>query len=262
MRNVSEMKNESEGNKSGELGLIKSLISKTPNNKFSDEELRDKSFFELLDQKYKEIGDEKEKQKNVSTYDTPRLEEEKSAREQFYRDRGDSSWRQRLNYMWTTDEYGNLGPELRFVWEGTFGAFIAAAVYGSYVESAKIYRIFLEQNKYTMFQHPREAQRALQDRVVLAMMQGGWKAGWRFSLLTATFLSVTQSLTVIRWSPPTSQHQNDPSYLHISEITSTLWTMLREGWPWELCTGSTWGPGACSGRGWPGACTAWGPGSS
>ena len=50
-----------------------------------------------------------------------------------------------------------------------------------------------------MFQHPREAQRALQDRVVLlAMMQGGWKMGWRFGLVTGVFLSVTQSLSVIR----------------------------------------------------------------
>ena len=51
-----------------------------------------------------------------------------------------------------------------------------------------------------MFQHPREAQRALQDRVVLAMMQGGWKMGWRFGLVTGVFLSVAQSLTVIRIS--------------------------------------------------------------
>ena len=50
-----------------------------------------------------------------------------------------------------------------------------------------------------MFQHPREAQRAPQDRVVLlAMMQGGWKMGWRFGLVTGVFLSVTQSLSVIR----------------------------------------------------------------
>merc|ERR550532_2401834 len=89
-------------------------------------------------------------------------------------------------------------PELEFVKQGTQLGVLLGLCYGSYSESAKVYRIFLEQNKYTMFQHPREAQRALQDRVVLAMMQGGWKFGWRFSLVSATFLSVTQSLTVIR----------------------------------------------------------------
>ena len=54
--------------------------------------------------------------------------------------------------MWRPDEYGNLSPELQFVWETSFGSFLVAALFGSYTESAKIYRIFLEQNKYTMFQ--------------------------------------------------------------------------------------------------------------
>ena len=194
------MKTEGEAGEevSGELGFIRSWIRKSPNNKFSDEELRDKSFFELFDQKYKEVSDENQKQKNASGYDVPSLEKEITDREHYYNDRSNTTWRQRLDYMWRRDERGYLSPELQFVWEGTFGSFIIAAMYGSYTESAKIYRIFLEQNKYTMFQHPREAQRALQDRVVLAMMQGGWKMGWRFSLVTATFLSVTQSLTVIR----------------------------------------------------------------
>ena len=197
--NVNIMKTEGEGEEAGaELGFIRSWIRKSPNNKFSDEELRDKSFFELLDQKYKEISEGERKQKDASGYDVPSLEKEVTAREQYYKDRSGSTWRQRLNYMWSPNERGDLSPELRFVWEGTLGSFLIAAMYGSYVESAKIYRIFLEQNKYTMFQHPREAQRALQDRVVLAMMQGGWKMGWRFSLVSATFLSVTQSLTVIR----------------------------------------------------------------
>ena len=183
---------------SQELGFIRDWIRKSPNNKFSDEELRDKSFFELFDQKYKEVSEENQKQKNASGYDVPSLEAEISDREQYYSDRSNSTWRQRLDYMWKPNERGYLSPELQFVWEGTFGSFLIAAMYGSYTESAKIYRIFLEQNKYTMFQHPREAQRALQDRVVLAMMQGGWRMGWRFGLVTATFLSVTQSLTVIR----------------------------------------------------------------
>lgn len=183
---------------SADLGFIRSWIRESPNNKFSDEELRNKSFFELLDQKYKELGEENKKQKDASSYDVPSLEKEVSAREAYYSDRSGSTWRQRLSYMWSTNERGYLSPELQFVKEGTMGSFIIAAAYGAYHESAKIYRIFLEQNKYTMFQHPREAQRALQDRVVLAMLQGGWRMGWRFSLVSATFLSVTQSLTVIR----------------------------------------------------------------
>merc|ERR1712192_7959 len=49
-----------------------------------------------------------------------------------------------------------------------------------------------------MFQHPREAQRALQERIILAMAQGGWRSGWRVRGMTFSFTSVCQSLVVIR----------------------------------------------------------------
>ena len=156
----------------------------------------DKLFFEV-------------QQKKQSHYDIPELATIKKDVAAYYEDRSGSSWRRRLEVMWTSDEYGMyrhqqktsasrlmpfkrgfnypiiqqqclyafdvflrlLSPELEFVKQGTQLGVLLGLCYGSYSESAKVYRIFLEQNKYTMFQHPREAQRALQDRIVLAMIQ-------------------------------------------------------------------------------------------
>lgn len=185
-----------EGQEQAPLGWAKTLLQRANNGGFSEEDLRSKSFIELIDQKYKEKEDEK--QNKNTFYDLPDLQKAKTAKAAYYEDRTASTWRERLSYMWRPDEYGNLSPELQFVYETSFGSFLVAALFGSYTESAKIYRIFLEQNKYTMFQHPREAQRALQDRVVLAMLQGGWRAGWRLGLLTLIFTSTCQSLTVVR----------------------------------------------------------------
>jgi len=119
--------------------------------------------------------------------------------EEYYKgDREGYNWRTRLKMMWRVDEWGLLSPELDNVkWTTQFG-FFSGAAYGAFHESAKVQRIFLEQNKYTMFQHPREAQKAMQDRVALAVFQGGWRAGWRMGLLGFTFSAVAQSLTAIR----------------------------------------------------------------
>lgn len=144
------------------------------------------------------IFETSEESSKPSTYDIPGLEQKKEEKTSYYSDRSKSSWQERLRYMWQPDEYGHHSPELQFVREGTLLSFLAGAAFGAWQESAKIHRIFLEQNKYTMFQHPREAQRALQDRIVLAMFQGGWRAGWRMGVLTFTMTSVCQSLTVIR----------------------------------------------------------------
>jgi len=146
----------------------------------------------------KRIYESSEASSEQSSYDIPDLTKEKEEKKTYYENRSNSSWRDRLGYMWRTDEYGRYSPELEFVKEGTLLSFLVGAGWGAWQETNKIHRIFLEQNKYTMFQHPREAQRALQDRIVLAMIQGGWRAGWRMGVLTFTMTSVCQSLTVIR----------------------------------------------------------------
>jgi len=136
--------------------------------------------------------------KKSSEYDMLAVEARQEKLDAFYKDRSESTWRERLNIMWSYDEYGMPGPELEFVKLTTEISFVFGFSLGAFLESAKVQRIFHEQNKYTMFQHPREAQRALQERMVLAMIQGGWRVCWRMALLNFMFVGVSQSLVVIR----------------------------------------------------------------
>jgi len=114
------------------------------------------------------------------------------------REEGRYGWGTRLSMMWRVDEWGHPSPELDNVRATTTIGLIGGGFFGAYKESVKVYRIFLEQNRHTMFAHPREAQRALQDRVLLGMMQGGWRAGSRMGILSFTFSAVAQSLTAVR----------------------------------------------------------------
>jgi len=150
-----------------------------------------------LDNNYAKLWSEKQ-QKPSSDHDMTGVQERNEMLDAYYKDRSSSTWRERLNLMWSKDEYGMPSPELDFVIQSTKLSFFFGLCYGAFQETAKIHRIFLEQNKYTMFQHPREAQRALQERIILAGIQGGWRIGWRLGLLNFMFISVSQSLVVIR----------------------------------------------------------------
>merc|ERR1719481_1865526 len=150
----------------------------------------------MLDRKWSDLH---EKPKSIrSQQDVINNKAKQEKLENYYNDRTDTTWRERLAFMWELDDLGMMGPELMFVKQATEITFLGGLGYGAYHESAKVYRIFLDQNKYTMFQHPREAQRALQERIVLAILQGGWRVGWRMAVLSFTFTSVVQSMTVIR----------------------------------------------------------------
>jgi len=134
----------------------------------------------------------------VNSHDVVDLEVRTGVLDNMYSDRTTTSWRERLNMMWRMDQYRMPSPELEFVKDSTQLSLFCGMCYGAYHETAKVQRIFLEQNKYTMFQHPREAQKAMQDRIVLGMMQGGWRAGWRMGVLGFTFTAVSQSLVAVR----------------------------------------------------------------
>jgi len=138
------------------------------------------------------------KEKKTTDHDVLAHAAREEELEKYYSDRSESTWRERLNVMWSVDAYGMKSPEVMFVKQATELSFFLGVCYGAYHESAKVQRIFLEQNKYTMFQHPREAQRAMQERIVLGMVQGGWRSGWRMGVLSFTFTSVCQSLVVMR----------------------------------------------------------------
>jgi len=170
-----------------------STVSNSSDAKVDDDLAVELSFRQKMDKMFSDALEKKGSYGDIEDYKAKQEELDK-----FYSDRSESTWRQRLSIMWANDEYGMYSPELIFVKQATELGLLLGMCYGAYHESAKAHRIFLEQNKYTMFQHPREAQRALQDRYVLAMMQGGWRSGWRMGVLAFTFTSVVQSLVVIR----------------------------------------------------------------
>jgi len=131
-------------------------------------------------------------------FDIPEVQEKKDEVARYYIDREGYGWRDRLAMMWRFDEWGHGSPELSNVLTTTQMGIFGGFAYGAYHESAKVQRIFLEQNKYTMFQHPREAQRAMQDRIALAIFQGGFRTAGRMGLLAFSFSAVAQSLTAVR----------------------------------------------------------------
>jgi len=178
--------------------MLKFLTLKAESkNTSSDEPIAvETSWRQMLDRKWSDLH---EKPKSISSQqDVINNKAKQEKLENYYNDRTDTTWRERLAFMWELDDLGMMGPELMFVKQATEITFLGGLSYGAYHESAKVYRIFLDQNKYTMFQHPREAQRALQERIVLAILQGGWRVGWRMAVLSFTFTSVVQSMTVIR----------------------------------------------------------------
>ena len=84
-----------------------------------------------------------------------------------YSDRSNTSWRQRLELMWRRDEYGSYSPEADFVLNSSMSGLALGVLVGGYLESRSAIRLFLDKNKHEMFRFPREAQAAMQDRMVM-----------------------------------------------------------------------------------------------
>ena len=84
-----------------------------------------------------------------------------------YSDRSNTTWRQRLELMWRRDEYGSYSPEADFVLNSSMSGLALGVLVGGYLESRSAIRLFLDKNKHEMFRFPREAQAAMQDRMVM-----------------------------------------------------------------------------------------------
>ena len=52
--------------------------------------------------------------------------------------------------MWRKDNYGNLSPELEFVYSTTKLSFILGLVTGAYKDSKEVIKKFMEQNKVNL----------------------------------------------------------------------------------------------------------------
>jgi len=131
-------------------------------------------------------------------HDVVDLSKQNEQLDQMYEDRSNLTWSQRLSLMWRRDSYGNLSPELEQVSQCTVASVVIGGIIGSYLDSQRDMKIFLERNKHEMFRHPREAQSALREKLMLSYMRGFARVGSRTGLMTFLYVSVAQSLAAIR----------------------------------------------------------------
>ncbi len=75
---------------------------------------------------------------------------------------------------------------------------LTGLIYGGYLRSRDARIRFMAENKHEMFRHPREAQAAMVDRMVLSFVRGGCSLGWRMGLLALFFTGAGLTLTVAR----------------------------------------------------------------
>ncbi|KAB7497650.1 hypothetical protein Anas_01164 [Armadillidium nasatum] len=108
-------------------------------------------------------------------------------------DDSDSGWK-RLKEMYTVNDRGLLSPQFETVFQGMFMSFIGAFVVGGISTSKETYLKFVEENKTTAFISHFDAKRKLQDAMTLSLFRGGWRSGWRLSVLTGSVLTVLFSL--------------------------------------------------------------------
>jgi len=115
-----------------------------------------------------------------------------------YDSREELTWREKLKLMWRRDNYGNLSPELDFVYGATKVSFFFGFVSGAYQDSRDVFMKFMEQNKQTMFKHPREAQAIVQEQVTYHMLRGGLRRGLKTGIMVTSYVALCQSAHAIR----------------------------------------------------------------
>lgn len=115
-----------------------------------------------------------------------------------YDNREELTWKEKLKLMWRRDNYGNLSPELEFVYGATKISFILGFVTGAYQDSKEVFTKFMEQNKQTMFKHPREAQAILQEQVTYHMLKGGLRKGLKTGIVVTSYVALCQTAHAIR----------------------------------------------------------------
>jgi len=115
-----------------------------------------------------------------------------------YENREELTWKEKIKLMWRRDNYGHLSPELEFVYGATKLSFFLGFVTGAYQDSREVFMKFMEQNKQTMFKHPREAQAILQEQVTYHMLKGGLRVGLKTGIIVTSYVSLCQTAHAIR----------------------------------------------------------------
>lgn len=109
----------------------------------------------------------------------------------------ETGW-ERLYLMYSSDEFGNLSPELNAACQAGFTGLFVGACYGGIINSKTAYTNFMERNDATVFKSHMEAKKKLQDQVTVAFGKGAFRWGWRLGLFTGTYVLLTTSISVYR----------------------------------------------------------------
>jgi len=130
----------------------------------------------------------------------PSLEKDKflSAEEvsEMYLRRGELSPRERLGLMWRFDRFGNSSPELREVNATGQTGLMLGFFYGGLNAGTAAFAKFKDDNKHTMFRHPREAQKLAHEQGIFHFFRGGWRIGLRVGAFSWMYLAFAHSLSV------------------------------------------------------------------
>jgi len=106
---------------------------------------------------------------------------------------------ERLKLMWKPDGFegvSSCSPELAEVTSVATGSMGVGFIYGSVTCGSAAIIAFKEQNKQTMFLHPREAQKLVTQQALFHMTRGGTIFALRYGLFSFTYMATAQSLGV------------------------------------------------------------------
>lgn len=112
--------------------------------------------------------------------------------------RSNETGRDRLYYMYSVDEFGNLSPELNSSLQVGFLGLFIGAMFGGITQSRIAYLNFMENNQATAFKNHLEAKKKLQDQVTVNFGKGAFKWGWRLGMFSTSYVLITTSISVYR----------------------------------------------------------------
>ncbi|CAG0886086.1 unnamed protein product [Cyprideis torosa] len=134
-----------------------------------------------------------------SAGDTPSdIEMRKKFLEEMVRRMDEMTAWERLQLLFKLDDYGNLHPELFAVKDGFFVGALVGAVGGGFKYANEAYTKFLRTHNAEMFQSFQQANRKMQDTVLLAFAKGAVTWGSKIGIFSALFFTFSTIITVVR----------------------------------------------------------------
>lgn len=106
-----------------------------------------------------------------------------------------------IRHLFTTNEYGDLRPELATATQMSTLCILGGMMFGGYLNARVAWINFMENNHATMFASHLEAKQKLQDVVTLAMGKGALKWGRRIGGFCTLCIFTNQFIAAYRGKP-------------------------------------------------------------